>query len=127
MYALIMTIGLATITCLAGEFLPKAKALQVYAMLLTAVASVYVGFAVVEGRRDRIALESFAALGFAMLALWSIWKWPVLLVAGFILHAGWNLLHHSGLIGARVKPWYAFAAFVYDSSIGAYIYLRVLH
>lgn len=127
MYALIMTIGLATITCLAGEFLPKAKALQIYAMLLTGVASVYVGFAVMEGRRERIALESLAAVAFATLALWSLWKWPVLLVAGFILHAGWNLLHYSGSIGARVKPWYAFAAFVYDSSIGVYIYLRILH
>ena len=127
MYALILTIGLATITCLAGELLAKAKALQIYAMLLTVVASVYVGFAVADGRRDRIALESFVALGFATLALWSLWKWPVLLVAGFILHAAWNLLHYSGLIGARVKPWYAFAAFVYDSSLGVYIYLRLLH
>jgi hypothetical protein len=127
MYALIMTIGLATITCLAGEFLPKAKALQIYAMLLTGVASVYVGFAVMEGRRDRITLELLAALGFATLALWSLWKWPLLLVAGFALHAAWNLVHHPGNMGARVKPWYAFAAFVYDSSIGLYIYLRLLH
>jgi hypothetical protein len=127
MVALIMAIGLAAISCVAGEFLAHAKALHIYALILVAMAGSYIGFAMSDGRSDKIALELVAALAFGACAYYGMGKWPLLLVIGFAAHAVWHLLHHPGNVGARVKPGFAFAGIVYDSVMAAYIYLRLLH
>ena len=127
MGALIMAIGLAAISCAAGEFLAHAKALHIYALVLAAMAGTYIGFAMADGRSDKIAMEIVAAIAFGTAAYYGMGKWPILLVIGFAGHAVWHVLHHPGDIGARVKPSFAFSGIVYDSVMAAYIYLRILH
>ena len=127
MGALIMAIGLAAISCAAGELLAHAKALHIYALVLMAVAGSYIGFAIADGRSDKIAMEIIAAILFGAAAYYGMGKWPWLLVLGFAAHAVWHLLHHPGNVGTRVKPSFAFAGIVYDSVMAAYIYVRILH
>ena len=104
--AYLISIALATLTCLIGYSLPFYKALDFYGILLAMIAGVYVGFAITDGRRDKLILEAVVALGFCMLVLIGMWKWPVLIAAGYLLHVVWDLLHHPFKLGARVKSWY---------------------
>ncbi|MBI3560196.1 MAG: hypothetical protein HY080_00550 [Gammaproteobacteria bacterium] len=127
MIALILAVGLAAITCAAGEGLSHAKALHIYALLLSTAAGSYIGFAVADGRRDKIVLESMATVVFGAMAYYGMGKWPLLLVIGFATHALWHLLHQPGSLGARVKPSFALAGIVFDSIVALYIYLRILH
>lgn len=127
MLALILAVGLAALSCAAGELLSHGKALDIYALVLIASAGAYLGVALNAGGRNNIALELVAALGFGAAAYFGMGKWPILLVIGFAVHAVWHLLHYSGSVGARVKPGYAFAGIIYDAILAAYIYLRILH
>ena len=63
------------------------------------------------------------AIGFVALVLLGMWKWPVLIPAGYFLHGVWDLLHHPVKLGARVKKWYPPACIAYDWLVGAYIYI----
>ena len=123
----LLTIGLAIVTCLIGYNLPFYKAQDFYGILLAMIAGVYIGFAVNDGRRFNLVLELVVALGFCALVLLSMWRWPVLLVAGYVLHALWDLLHHPFKLGARVRDWYPPACVVYDILVGAFIYFQLFH
>lgn len=119
----IFFLGLAVVTCLVGYSLPYYKALDFFAILLVLIAGIYIGFAIEDGRQNRIVLESLVALGFCALILLGMWKWPVLIAAGYFLHGVWDVLHHPFKLGARVKKWYPPACLAYDWLVGAYIYL----
>lgn len=123
----LITIALATLTCLIGYSLPFYKALDFYGILLAMIAGVYIGFAIDDGRRDKLILEVVVALGFCMLVLIGMWKWPVLIAVGYLLHAVWDLLHHPFKLGVRVKAWYPPACLIYDGLIGAFIYIHLFH
>ena len=58
----------------------------VYALGLIAIASIYVGFAVADGRLKVIAIESGVAFGFVVVSAAAITGSPWLLVVGFIGH-----------------------------------------
>jgi hypothetical protein len=123
----LITIVLATITCLVGYSLPFYKAQDFYGILLAMIAGVYIGFAINDGRHDKLLLELLVALGFCVLVLIGMWKWPVLIALGYFLHAVWDLLHHPFKLGARVKSWYPPACVIYDVLVGAFIYIHLFH
>jgi len=121
----LIAIALATITSLVGYSLPFYKAQDFYGILLVMLAGSYLGLAVNDGRRFILILESTVALGFCLLVLVGNWRWPVLIAYGYFLHAIWNLLHQPFRLGARVKSWYALVGVIYESLVGAFIYLHL--
>jgi hypothetical protein len=123
--AYLISIALATLTCLVGYILPFYKSVDFYGILLAMIAGVYIGFAISDGRRDKVILEIIVALGFCMLVLLGMWKWPVLIATGYLLHAMWDLAHHPLKLGARVKSWYPPACVIYDVLVGAFIYIHL--
>ena len=123
--AYLITIALATLTCLVGYILPFYKSVDFYGILLAMIAGVYIGFAINDGRRDKLILEVVVALGFCMLVLIGMWKWPILIAVGYLLHAVWDLLHHPFKLGARVKTWYPPVCAIYDGLVGAFIYIHL--
>jgi hypothetical protein len=77
------------------------------AVLLAAVAGVYLGFAVADGRTSSLMVESAVILVFVGLAFVAIDRdlgW--LVGVGFLGHAAWDGLHHSGGGPTAVRPWY---------------------
>jgi hypothetical protein len=123
----LVTIVLALITCLVGYILPLYKAQDFYGILLAMIAGVYIGFAVNDGRRYNLLLETVVALGFCVLVLLGMWMWPKLIALGYFLHAVWDLLHHPFKLGARVRDWYPPACVIYDIVVGAFIYFYMFH
>jgi hypothetical protein len=123
----LISIALATITCLVGYLLPFYKAQDFYGILLVLIAGIYIGFAISDGRRDKLILELVVALGFCGMVLLGMWKWPILIAYGYFLHALWDLLHHPFKLGARVRAWYPPACVIYDALVGAFIYIHHFH
>ena len=84
----------------------------VYALGLVAIASVYVGFAVADGRAKVIAVESSVALAFVVVAAAAVTGSPWLLVAGLAGHGLKDLWQHRSHFVANTRWWPPFCMVV---------------
>ena len=102
-------------------WLPKDRALIFLAMLLTFVAGVYLGFALPDKRRARLATEALGIVVTGSLAVAGLWADSVYLAAGYGFHALWDFLHHPGPIRTHTPRWYAHACTGFDLVVGGFI------
>jgi hypothetical protein len=84
----------------------------VYALGLAAIAAIYVGFAVADGRPKVIAVESNVAFAFVIVASTAISGSPWLLVAGFVGHGLKDLWQHRTHFVANTRWWPPFCMVV---------------
>ena len=84
----------------------------VYALGLTAIAAIYVGFAVSDGRVKVIAVETGVAFGFVLVGAAAVTGTPWLLVTGFIGHGLKDLWQHRTHFVANTRWWPPFCAAV---------------
>lgn len=97
-----------------------------FATLLVGIAAEYTGFALIDRRPSRIALEAtWAIVTIAAAIAGQLWS-PAWFAAGFGAHVGWDLLHHNSIkrIDTRAVPgWYAMACLAYDlpMAVGALV------
>jgi hypothetical protein len=77
----------------------------VYALSLTLIAAVYIGFAVADGRPTIIAVETAVAAGFVLLAAVGATGPAWLLVLGFIGHGLKDLWQHRRHYVANTRWW----------------------
>jgi hypothetical protein len=100
--------GLATaLTPLMFWWLPGPT---VYAVGLAVIAAIYIGFAVADGRRAVIAVETTVATAFVLLAAVAVTGSPWLLVAGFLGHGFKDLWQHRTRFVANTRWWPPFCA-----------------
>jgi len=111
----------SAVTCLVISQLPYGWALDAIGLLLGVIAAIYIGFAISDGRKHVIVLEIAVASVFILLALLGMWGKPVWLVIGYFAHGGWDLLHHPGKLGTKVRKWYPPVCAVYDWLVGLYL------
>ena len=97
----------------------------VYALGLIAIAAVYVGFAVADGRHHVIAIESGVAFGFVVVAAAAITGSPWLLVIGFIGHGLKDLWQHRTHFVANTRWWPPFCLVV-DWVLAAIIVVEII-
>jgi hypothetical protein len=84
----------------------------VYALSLTLIAAVYIGFAVADGRRTIIAVETTVAGGFVVLAGVGVTGPAWLLLAGFAGHGVKDLWQHRRQFVANTRWWPPFCLVV---------------
>jgi hypothetical protein len=84
----------------------------VYALGLVAIAAIYVGFAVADGRARVIAVESGVAFAFVVVAAAAITGSPWLLVAGLAGHGVKDLWQHRTHFVANTRWWPPFCMVV---------------
>ncbi len=84
----------------------------VYALGLAVIASVYVGFAVADGRAKVIAVESSVAFVFVVVAAAAVTGSPWLLVAGLAGHGLKDLWQHRTHFVANTRWWPPFCMVV---------------
>jgi hypothetical protein len=97
-------VGVATAAApLAFWWLPAGS---VYSMALAFIAAVYIGFAVADGRRHVLIVESFVAAPFVVLAAVAMTGPAWLLIAGLVGHGVKDLWQHrTGFVeGTRWWP-----------------------
>jgi hypothetical protein len=100
-------------------------AATVYALGLALIASIYIGFAVADGRRRVIVAESAVATVFIVIAAASITGSPWLLVLGFAGHGLKDAWQHRRQFVANTKWWPPFCA-VIDWVVAAVIVVEIL-
>jgi hypothetical protein len=104
-----MTLGLGLGAAGAAIFSALAQPQRVIlaGILLGGIAMAYVGFAVADGRRSAIFVQSAAAAAFVALAyLGVLHRSSQLLGFGFIAHAAWDAVHHDHHGPTEVSTWY---------------------
>jgi hypothetical protein len=84
----------------------------VYALSLTLIAAVYIGFAVADGRRTVIAAEAAVAGVFVVVAAAGVTGPAWLLVAGFTGHGCKDLWQHRRQYVANTRWWPPFCLVV---------------
>ena len=87
-------------------------AANVYALGLTLIAAVYIGFAVADGRARVIAVETVVAAAFVLLAAAGVTGSAWLLVAGLAGHGCKDLWQHRTGFVANTRWWPPFCATV---------------
>jgi hypothetical protein len=87
-------------------------AATVYALGLVLIASVYIGFAVADGRLVVIAVESSVATAFVIVAAVAVTGSPWLLVLGLTGHGFKDLWQHRRQFVANTRWWPPFCLVV---------------
>ncbi|HEY7562464.1 MAG TPA: hypothetical protein VH650_09825 [Gaiellaceae bacterium] len=118
-----MVVGLAqAATPLAFWWLDAAT---VYALGLAAIAAIYIGFAVADGRWIVLAVESGVASAFIIIAAAAITGTPWLLVVGLAGHGLKDLWQHRTHFVANTRWWPPFCL-VIDWVVAAIIAVEIL-
>jgi hypothetical protein len=104
---------------------------QMGALLLTLTAGAYIGFAVVRENEPGVGLDIALAIGFLVVAAYSIVRDPrqalTIVALAFAAHAVLDVAHRPGLLPDALAPrWYAVGCSVYDVWVAAVCYLPVL-
>jgi hypothetical protein len=97
----------------------------VYALGLVLIAGIYIGFAVADGRRTVLAVESGVAGMFVIVAAAGITGTPWLLVAGLAGHGFKDLWQHRTQFVANTRWWPPFCLVV-DWVVAAIIAVEIV-
>jgi hypothetical protein len=97
----------------------------VYALGLALIASVYIGFAVADGRPGVLAVETSVASVFVIVAAAAVTKSPWLLVVGLAGHGLKDLWQHRHHFVANTRWWPPFCLVV-DWVVAATIALEIV-
>jgi hypothetical protein len=100
-------------------------AATVYALGLAAIAAIYIGFAVADGRWIVLAVESGVASAFIIIAAAAITGTPWLLVVGLAGHGLKDLWQHRTHFVANTRWWPPFCL-VIDWVVAAIIAVEIL-
>ncbi len=117
---LVIAIVLIPVTIALALLFPKPKAPEFYALVLFAIAAVYLGFAISDGRGLEAFIEIANLTFFLALAILGILVSPYFLIAGFFAHGIWDAVHHRrvGLVKTKVPEWYVYSCVFYDWIVG---------
>ena len=97
----------------------------VYALGLVVIASVYIGFAVADGRRTVLAVESGVASMFVIIAAAAVTGTPWLLVVGLAGHGFKDLWQHRRQFVANTRWWPPFCLVV-DWAVAVIITVEIV-
>ena len=97
----------------------------VYALGLSVIAAIYIGFAVADGRLKIIATESSVAFGFVVLSAAAITASSWLLVIGFVSHGLKDLWQHRTHFVSNTRWWPPFCMVV-DWIVAAIIAVEII-
>jgi hypothetical protein len=84
----------------------------VYALGLTVIAAIYIGFAVADGRRHVLAVETAVASAFVVVAAAAVTGTAWLIVAGLAVHGVKDMWQHRTGFVAGTRWWPPFCAAV---------------
>ncbi len=119
--AALLALGLLVPILAVAVMIPKQTALELFALLLTFIAGVYAGFALLDKRPREFVIETLGLLITFALAGAALWVSPVYLAAGYVFHGVWDALHHPKGIQTIIPRGYAPFCLLFDLPVGAFI------
>ena len=124
--------ALGSVTISRSRFSPRVEHVF-FALLLVVIAAIYLAFVAYFGDYSTLRPEAWAVAVFAALGLLGL-RFPALLVLGYALHGGWDLVHeiwvHLGAGTGGARPLtdipLAYGAFcaAYDWYMAGYFFTR---
>lgn len=123
--ASIFGIFLAAAAILIATLFPKQKALDLFALLLVLIAAVYLGFALLDGRRRELSIEIVSMTFIFFLSALGLWVTPIFLVIGYVAHGLWDILHHPKGIQTKVVRWWPPFCVMIDWIVAGFIFFRL--
>lgn len=121
----------ATPTASPDRLISELRLAQLAALLLTLVAGVYIGFAIIHENARGVGLDITLAVGFLLVAAVTMVRDPrqalTIVALAFAAHAVLDVAHRPGMLPEGLAPrWYSIGCAVYDVYIGALCYWPVL-
>lgn len=101
------------------------QSLELHALVLVLAASVYLGAALSGNTARELRQERLQAAVFYAFTLAGLWINPIWLALGYVLHVGWDLLHHPEHVRTRIAGWVPPLCLTYDLLVAAYIFLAL--
>lgn len=118
---------LGGVALIVPALLSAPAAFVLLAVLLGMIGSVYLGFALMDGRIVLFGVEYVGlVIFFALPVVALVNDLPVLLAAGYIGHALWDAFHHPRAVTTEMPRWYVPFCISFDVVIGVYILLRFI-
>jgi len=125
--------AIGSVTISRARFSPRVEHIF-FALLLIPIAAMYLAFLSYFGDHSALRYETYAVGGFAVLGLLGL-RFPALVVLGYALHGGWDLVHEfsvhlsaGGGDGARpltdIPLAYGVFCAAYDWGMAAYFHTR---
>ena len=102
-------------------FLPANLSVSFAAIVISLIAGIYFGFAVMNGSTREQMIEFSVAGLFMLAAMLGIAVWPGIVALAYFAHAGWDFLHHNrlNLSLVRIPSWYVTWCVIIDVIVGA--------
>jgi hypothetical protein len=123
--ALVAGVILGGATLVILSLLSADIALGLLAILLGMIASVYLGYALADGRLRAFQVEYVGMVAFTALATIALTRQSaVLLALGYLGHGLWDLLHHRRGLEVRMPWWYVPLCLGYDTVVAIYVLIR---
>ena len=125
----VMVVGcggiVAAATCALSAILSDSAAFGFFAILLGMIGSVYLGFALNDGRMHALGAEYVGMVVFGAAAVAALSEDSAeLLAAGYVGHALWDAVHHGRGLDTEMPWWYVPLCLSYDTVVAGYILIR---
>jgi hypothetical protein len=116
---------LAAPTLVLAALLSGDAAFGFLSILLGMIASVYLGFALQDGRQKAFGAEYFGLVLFTAIATIALAeRSPELLAAGYFGHGVWDAIHHPRGLDTAMPWWYVPACLSFDAVVAVYVLIR---
>jgi hypothetical protein len=123
--ALVAGVIFGGVTLIIPSLLSADTAFGLLAILLGMIASVYLGYALNDGRLRAFQVEYVGMVAFAALATIALARHSaVLLALGYLAHGLWDLIHHRRSVDTRMPWWYVPLCLGYDTVVAIYVVAR---
>lgn len=124
MTPILIGISTALLQILLFELLKQFKKYPIYALTLSGIGFLYVGFTWTN--TPTVIIASIQAIIFMFIAYYGLVKNSYILAAGYFLHGLWDISYNLWQDASLIPPHYDWFCSSLDFTVGIYLTLKVL-
>lgn len=124
MTPIIIGISVALLQILLFELLKQFKKDSIYALTLSGIGFLYVGFTWTD--TPTVIITSIQAIIFSFIAYYGLIKNSYILAAGYFLHGLWDISYNIWQDASLIPPDYDWFCLSLDFTVGIYLTLKVI-